>query len=151
MLARDAVVELWHVVTPRTGDAHVRIDLNLHRASKVAVDGIRALLGVTRRLNHGGGTGDEVAAGPDAANVGGVCGWVHLHATARNLKAALHGEEGEVCRLRHGRDDVVCLQDVLRALNWDGAASTRGVGFAETILDHAHASDLPVLADQLEW
>ena len=106
---------------------------------------------MTRRLNHGGGAGDKVATRPNAADVGGVRCGVYLHATARNLKAALHRKEGKVGRLRDGGDHRVSLQDVLRTLNWNGAASTRCVWFAETILDHAHASDLPVLADQLKW
>ncbi|MEY2731529.1 MAG: hypothetical protein RLZZ588_254, partial [Chloroflexota bacterium] len=111
VLSRDAVIELRHVVTPRTGDAHIRIDLNLHRASEIAVNGIRTLLRVARRLNHGCGTGHKVSARPDATNVGGVCSRVHLHATASNLKAALHRKEGEIRRLGDGGDDRVRLQD----------------------------------------
>ena len=83
-------------MAPGAGDLHVGVDGDLGLPVEVAVDGVGALLGVARRLDHGGGACDEVAAGPDALHVGGVGGRVNLDATARNFEGALNWEEAEL-------------------------------------------------------
>ena len=74
-------------------------------ARQVAIDRVGALLAVPGRLDERRGAGHEVAAGEDAADVGGVGARVDADAAAVDLEARLDRQERVVGSLADGRDD----------------------------------------------
>ena len=150
MLARQDVVELGHVVAPRAGDLDVRADRYVGPPRQVAIDRVGTLLAVAGRLDQRRRTGHEVAAGEHAAHVRRVGRRVDLDPAAVDLERRLDRQEGQVGRLRHGRDHGLGRDLELGTLDRDRRAATRGVGLAKPVSDEADGGDLPVLADDLD-
>ena len=150
MLARQDVVELGHVVAPRARDLDVGRDRHVRPAGEVAIDGVGGLLAVAGGLDERRGAGHEVAAGEHAADVRRVGRRVHLDPAAVDLELGLDRQEGQVRRLRHGRDDRLGGDDELGALDRHRRAAAGGVGLAEAVADELDAGDLAVLAEDLD-
>ena len=150
MLAGQDVVEVRHVVAPGAGDLDVGIDGHVGAAGQVAIDGVGALLAMAGRLDERRRAGHEVATGEDALDVRGVCRRVHLDPATVDLEARLDRQEGQVRRLRDGRDDGPGRDDELGPLDRDGRAPARGIGLAQPVADEADATDLAVLAEDLD-
>ena len=125
-------------------------DGNVRPAAQVAVDRVGAFLAVPGGLDERRRPGHEVAAGEDAADVGGVRRRVDPDAPAVDLEVRLDRQEREVRGLRHGRDDDVGLDHELRALDRDRRAPAGGIRLAEPVPDEPHAGHVAVLAEDLD-
>ena len=102
------------------------------------------------RLDQRRRAGHEVAAGEHAADVRGVGRRVDLDPAAVDLELGLDRQEGQVGRLRDGRDDGLGRDDELGALDRDRRAAAGRVRLAEAVADELDAGDLAVLAEDLD-